>query len=232
MIFKALYRQIINIIFPPLCLSCQTNLPQERIDLAICRACENEIEILSGFYCPECKRRLPEAKKFCHPETKFILAACADYQNKVVQELIHVLKYQKLKSALAPLARIIKPYAASTLKNPADFVFVPIPLHPARERERGFNQAKLIAGLLSPQIHSNNLVRIKNTKSQVEMKNYNDREKNIAGSFCLKNPELIKGKSIVLVDDVFTSGATMKEAARVLKSAGAKTIIGFVVAKA
>ena len=128
--------------------------------------------------------------------------------------------------------------------DPKNTVLVPIPIYKNKERQRGFNQGRLIAEVIAtilagkferPQplsIGNDCLVKIKPTASQTDCKDYKARTKNIAGSFGLKNPGSLKGKDVFLVDDVFTSGATMNEAARLLKEAGAHKIIGFVLTKA
>jgi competence protein ComFC len=228
--------KILKILFPPLCVGCKKRIE----DGIICRPCRETIEVKNGFTCPMCERRLPEAKNACHPEAKFVLAAAASYQNEAVRELIHALKYQSVKTALEPLTEIINTYSQK-VSGPlslviSNCVIVPVPLHPKKERERGFNQAELITRIMNNElgitVQENNLVRTKKTKSQIEVKGYEEREKNIAGCFAIKNPEFIAGRNIILVDDVFTSGATMREAVRVLKEAGARKIIGFVVAKA
>ncbi|MBI4034264.1 MAG: ComF family protein [Candidatus Brennerbacteria bacterium] len=235
--FQKIWREMLNVLFPPLCVACRRKI----LGSAVCADCENSIELRSGFSCPECGRRLPEATR-CHG--KFILAAAASYQNEAVRELVHVLKYQNVKSALLPLAGIINEYLKKLSAGGGsaiggkiqNFIIVPVPLYPKRERERGFNQAELIAGILNGKlgiaIQNDNLMRVRNTESQIKTKSYGEREKNVAGGFKVRRPMAVAGKNVILVDDVFTSGATMREAVRVLKEAGAKKIIGFVVAKA
>ena len=109
-------------------------------------------------------------------------------------------------------------------------------MFPAKERKRGFNQAKLIAEkasvFLNIPIFNNILVKIRDTKTQTEMENYREREKNVTGCFAVSNPKLITDKKLILVDDVFTSGATTNEAVRTLRAAGAVKIIALVIAKA
>ncbi|MDO8500183.1 MAG: phosphoribosyltransferase family protein [bacterium] len=116
-----------------------------------------------------------------------------------------------------------------------NMVFIPIPLYKSRERKRGFNQSGLIAEFLGKHfniaVETKAVCRIKNTLPQIEMKTDYDRQKNIAGVFKVETPDAVKGKIVILIDDVLTSGATLEEAARVLKSAGAKSIWAAVVAR-
>jgi len=279
-----LFSNGMNILFPPICLSCRKNLGKENASLFnknLCADCAPKIEIASGFLCPKCLRRLPELKsagwRTCHPETKFVLGAASSYQNAVVREIIHSLKYQKIKAAAGVLGQILFIYLSKILQNSdwnfENFLVIPIPLHPKKQKERGFNQSSLIAESLLEKMNpvrgrpaegsatstssslkalqslnglgrsasngmnllglqTDNLVKTKNTQSQTQLQNFEEREQNVAASFALKNPASVKNKNIVLIDDVFTSGATMKEAVKVLKSAGAKKIIALVVARA
>ncbi len=116
------------------------------------------------------------------------------------------------------------------------FIVIPIPLSKKRLRERGFNQAELIAKYVAEKFNlpivQDVLIKIKDSPKQSEAKNYKERLKNVEGCFAVKNPELIKGKNIILVDDVFTSGATVKEAIKNLKIARIKKVIVFTVARA
>ena len=202
----------------------------------ICLYCFQKIKINTATFCPVCSRRLPNNKKTCHQDSPFILAAAGFYGDKALDSLIALLKYQKIKQAAIPLGEILTRYLIKNLAlDIKDFVLVPIPLHWRKEKQRGFNQAHLIAdqfakntGLVTAK---NILKRMKNTASQVELKDKEKREINVRGCFAVEKPELLFQKNVIIIDDVFTTGATMKEVASVIKKAGAKKIIGLVVAK-
>ncbi|MDI6821154.1 MAG: phosphoribosyltransferase family protein [Patescibacteria group bacterium] len=240
---KKIIELVFNIIFPPQCVNCKKKIETgNSINSAICKDCFSKMEIANCFYCPLCSRRLYEPKKSCHQETKFILAAATFYENNIIQNLIQALKYNNLKSAAKPLAEILKTYTEKinllSLISAENFIVIPIPLYPKKQRRRGFNQITLIYKNLEqiiseklPKIQENILLRVKNISSQTECANYDEREKNIKDSFIVKNPEIIKNKNVLLIDDVFTSGATLNEAVNVLKNSGAKKIIGLVIAR-
>jgi ComF family protein len=119
-----------------------------------------------------------------------------------------------------------------------NFIIVPVPLHRSKERQRGFNQSKLLAKNIAEHLNLkmlDALKRVKNTKQQAQCKNNEQRIKNVEDCFKIKNPEtaeLIKHKNILLIDDVFTTGATMNEAVRILKQNSCGRIIALVAAKA
>ena len=114
-----------------------------------------------------------------------------------------------------------------------NFVLVPVPLFRKQKRRRGFNQAELIAQELSRffqiPLEAANLIKIRKTKSQARL-NKEQREVNLKNSFALKNPAVIAGRKIILIDDVITTGATLEECAKALKQAGAKQVWGLAVA--
>ena len=185
---------------------------------------------------------MPDNRKTCHKKSLYILAAAAFYNDETIKNLIWRLKYRNEKAAVAPLAKILIEHLKLTgliseigpLK-PKNTILVPIPLHPARERQRGFNQSFLLAEKLAKNFNlnlTNSLSREKNTKPQAEIEDFKKRQENVIDCFSVKNIDEIKGKNILLVDDVSTSGSTLNEAAKVLKKAGAKKIIGLVAARA
>ncbi len=154
-------------------------------------------------------------------------------------------KYQKIKTAAVPLAEILTQYLQNLKLSPCgrcpegtdirNFSIIPVPLHWRREKKRGFNQACLIAEQLSKKtglpVLKNALKRIKNTPSQVELKEKKKRALNVHGCFAVGKPELLFQKNIIILDDVSTSGATMREAIKTARKAGAAKIIGLVVTK-
>lgn len=234
MISKKIGDLLLDILFPPICLNCR-KCPEN--GGLLCDACDSSIKINNTSFCSVCRGRLPENKNHCH-RPPFLLAAAADYDDPVVRDLIHHFKYKNFRSAAGVLEKILNEYlkilADNGLKT-ENFVVVPIPLHPNHERKRGFNQSKLLAEAVAEnfdlEFHEP-LKRIKNNKPQIEMKDDESRRKNISGCFKLANGAEVKNKNILLVDDVFTSGATMNEAAKILKKNGAGKIIALVVAKA
>lgn len=146
-----------------------------------------------------------------------------------MKDLLHLFKYRE-KTALRlffadRMSAFLKMYGISL--SAFDFL-VPVPLHPARLRERGYNQSALLAQELGRTarrpVLGRSLFRIRNTKSQTTLRQ-KERWTNIQSAFTIKYPFVFKHKNILIVDDLFTTGATTSEAARVIKQAGAQQVV-------
>lgn len=164
-----------------------------------------------------------------------------DYNEPFVRNLIQKLKYKPFAKELAqPLALLIITYFKNLEKQPFflrpenGFSIIPIPLFSKRLKWRGFNQseeiAKILAGYFEMPFLQDALLRIKNTIPQIELPK-KGRDENIKDAFACPRPKEIRNKNIILFDDVYTTGATMREAAKALKRAGAKQIVGLTVAR-
>lgn len=244
--FRNLVKKSLNIIFPSQCLGCGTDTMDGRL---ICGECFARIPVYQNFFCGRCRARrpapeaigyggqarLPNAKKICHNDFPFLLASATDY-NEPVKSLIHTLKFRKIRGAAKPLGEILVNYAIKSGFDFSDFSVIPVPLHAARQRERGFNQAELLAEIFaeyfSLPLNNRVLARERKTKAQSELKNFEDRKKNVENCFAVADANATRGKNIILVDDVITSGSTILAAATALKNAGARKIIAMATAKA
>jgi ComF family protein len=156
-----------------------------------------------------------------------------------LRELIHILKYEQVRPAANVLGRMLAE-AVEDLRPlfAGKPVMMPVPLHTRKLRQRGFNQAELIARVaarlmptesrlpLDPDV----LQRCRETQSQIGLSRHQRRE-NMRGAFGVVKPEKIVGREILLVDDVFTTGTTVSECARVLRRAGASKVFVATVAR-
>ena len=158
-------------------------------------------------------------------------AAYGSYESGL-RDLIHLLKYQQVRPAANVLGRMLAEVMADLEPgwSPASVLVVPVPLFSAKLRQRGFNQAELIARVaikLSPAREkysiANLLERSRETQSQIGLTRHQRRE-NLRGAFRVTNREKVTGCEILLVDDVFTTGTTVSECARVLRRAGAARV--------
>lgn len=154
-----------------------------------------------------------------------------------LRELIHLFKYNGIRPAGALLARLLD-QAASQLQLSGELVLIPVPLWSGKRQARGFNQAEAIARAFlrlkpssSIQLDTSSLVRTRETASQTGLTRKQRRE-NVRGAFAVTKGEKVRGRSILLVDDVMTTGTTVNECARVLLRAGAKEVFVATVARA
>ncbi len=239
MVMRALLEFVLDALFPPQCIPCGEKLPRTARFLSCCDACLKNIPMRSGFSCAQCGRRLPLPQNTCHRGTPAV-AAATDFTDASAQALIYALKYSGLTDAARPLAALLHAHLVRhpSLHALARPVLVPIPLHPKRLRTRGFNQSELVARELSRLLSDTlptdaaSLVRTANTTTQTAEATREKRRKNVRGAFAVADASRIRGATVLLVDDVCTSGGTLTEAARALRAAGAAHIIGLVIARA
>lgn len=211
-------KTILNIILPNYCISCNKR------GLDLCFSC-----LIKGN---------PNEK-----ETEDWIYTIYDYKDPIIKKSVWALKYKNKKGIAKIFAEILYPKILEelvdlkTFKNFNNIVLIPIPLSKKRERERGYNQTMLIALELIKidkninfTLGKNILFKNKETKHQALIKNRRERIRNLIGSFTVKNVDLIENKNIILLDDVVTTGATLKEAKKELKKAKAKNIIAFTFA--
>jgi len=229
---------ILDILFPPLCLNChKTLITEQKLQTQyLCDVCYNSIQLNTSLFCPVCRLRLAENKKICS-HANYLLGAAGNYDDPVLRNLIHYFKYNSFENLTPILGELIIKYIENCKFKIENYIVIPIPLHRSKERQRGFNQSKLLAEYIARQLNLNlidALKRTKNTKPQAQCKNNESRTENIKNCFKINDSaiELIKNKNILLIDDVFTTGSTINEAVQILKQNGAQKIIALVVAKA
>ena len=233
--WKKIQNFVLNLLYPQFCFNCG----QEATSY-LCEDCKSTLEILQSHQ--KYSSQKGEENKFS--SSPFAVARdlkdlyfALPYQNLLIKNLIQKFKYQPFVKELAiPLTSLIITHFQLLDNKPnfSDYILIPVPLEKRKLKWRGFNQAEEIGKELSKflkiSLLNNVLAKIKETPSQVELSD-EERKENIKGVFLVKDEELIKNRKILLIDDIYTTGATMEECARVLKTAGAKEIIGIVVAR-
>lgn len=225
------------------CLHCNLNLNNSH-ELYLCKNCKKEIPYVNNSHCIRCGASLgphviSTAKEGC-PSCKgkylpFNTLTSITHYEGVIQTLIHTFKYSRQKFLFTVLNDIV--LAQEKLKEivPNVDVVVPVPLHWLKKMRRGFNQSELLArGIqrcFSKPLSTNNLCRIKNTSSQTQLSK-SQRQRNIRNAFFVNDPKSFKGKKILLVDDVLTTGVTAMECSKKLKEAGARSVHLLILATA
>lgn len=245
MSFEIIKKFILDTLFPISCVICHEE------NLWFCQNCFEKIEIISEQVCPYCEKIssaggaiCPKCRLYFSKKNKVIflhnLLVSAKYKKGGLSKIIHIYKYNFISELNIPLGKII---LKALIKNniPIPDLIIPVPLHPRRLRWRGFNQSELLADFISSNLtvglkiplEKNILQRKKYTQPQMKIKSYKERISNVQGIFCLKKEKLkrIKDKNILLIDDVSTTGSTLLECAKILKSSGAKKVFGAVIAR-
>jgi ComF family protein len=229
----------VSLLYPAVCTVCgervrfgeylcdQCDAKAVRIVAPFCEKCSEPFEgsITSEFTCANCAHR-----------TIHFDAAVSAYRGRgIVREIIHEFKYGRQIHLRHLVARWLQAALHDKRIRGCQFdIIVPVPLHAARQRERGFNQARLLAGLLSAQISIPSkplLDRIRYTTTQTAL-DRSERMENLHNAFRLRKNADVRGSRVLLIDDVLTTGSTLNECARVLKRAGALSVHAATAARA
>lgn len=202
----------------------------------VCRPCWQRIARLDGILCDLCgysfaSRNLPAEEVLCaacrRGDFHFDFARSYGRLEDPLQSIIHQFKYGSHPSLARPLARLIHALWVQSFQDRAPDMIVPVPLHKARQRERGFNQAWLLARHLSRwtqvPLMDRVLVRFRSTAVQAGLSR-GQRRRNIRGAFKVPDRAAVRKRAVLLVDDVFTTGATLNECARMLRKQGAHRV--------
>ena len=226
--FEALSKQFFRIFFPVYCAGCKIE------GTLLCDNCKNNIKRAQQS-CVGCEQFSAQgfSHEHCIQQNKYLpqqLICCFDYKNEVVKNIIHSLKYELVQD----YAEVIAGLCQETFNSlSAIDIIVPVPLHKYKMNSRGFNQSELIAKHLLKDLSKTLLLptalqKIKNTPPQMQL-NRTQRQNNIRNVFVADI--CVEDKSILLVDDVCTTGSTLLECSKALLAAGAKSVICLVFAK-
>ncbi|MGC8838956.1 MAG: ComF family protein [Anaerolineae bacterium] len=225
---QALGRAFLDLLFPPRCGGCGA------VGSWFCVRCWEALSWVPSPVCGRCGMPIPRAG-LCPtcavlPPSPIHIRS-ATYFEGPVREAVHRLKYSGQRALAEPLARVLRQmWGEQGLEAE---VLVPVPLHPAREQERGFNQAALLARelgrLIARPVDEASLRRVRATPPQVGLSR-EERQRNVAGAFQCAG-EALWGKRVALVDDVCTTGATLYAAGQALLEGGAKEVWAVTVAR-
>jgi len=235
---------IADLLFPPRCVSCQS------LGAWFCPHCIEQIEAILPPICQRCglpRGDPPPTGSAASPAGNVVCARCLSASSRLaglracafhtgpLRKAIHYLKYEDLRALAAPLGRLmVESWHRLGSDAPPVDVIVPVTLHARRERERGYNQSALLARELgrglSKAVCERALARTRATSPQVGL-NVGQRHQNVAGAFrCLSRE--VSGATVLLVDDVLTTGATLEAAAAALQDGGARSVWGYTLARA
>ena len=235
---QRVWTEFLDTIFPVRCIGCG------KFGDYVCRECLRAISIKKNFECIGCKRNTPFGQTcYLCTKTNFVdqLLIVSDYKNPLVEKTVKFLKYKFIIDLEQPLFILIKRYLKWLTLDKKFNVFganpllIPVPLHPRRLNWRGFNQSELlaknIADTFQMEISLNVIERTINATSQADIKEKEERLKNLNGIFRIKKVIRIAGREILLIDDICTTGATLNECAKILKANGASKVVALVIAR-
>jgi len=238
---QKLVNELADIVYPKVCLACRSKIVDGSIDGLICAQCWARIKKTVPPFCVACGRHLEKIsvnKNICVPCLKMRLHFDRAYSpcsyEGVIQKLIQEFKYKGKRRLGLPLSKLMVQFIKE-YKLPMDIIdyVIPVPLHNTRLREREFNQAETLCRHICLEFSKSTppgiLQRIRNTRTQTELEP-GERQENVSGSFSVARSGIVKGKHILLVDDVLTTGATCSEAARALKNSGAGIVFALTLA--
>ncbi|HXA83987.1 MAG TPA: ComF family protein, partial [Candidatus Dormibacteraeota bacterium] len=243
---KAASSSLFSLLFPSDCRICRSPLTTIA-SLPVCEPCLAQIVPLEGLLCRVCGEKLfssvvgGEEGALCgvcrRAEPHFRRAAAYGAYEGRLRDLIHLFKYKGTRPAGKLLGSLLN-QAVTAMALPDSLIVVPVPLWSGKRNSRGFNQAEAIARTFthfqtssSIQLDTTVLVRTRETASQTGLTRH-QRRANVRGAFAVRKPEKVKGRSVLIVDDVMTTGTTAGECARVLRRAGAKEVFVATVARA
>lgn len=197
-----------------------------------CTACLRSLPLVSGHGCQSCARPLAGTRdgycRFCRSSPPpFSWAVHLAVYDGVMRSHLYKLKFENRRAIARPLG-VLLGQRLRKLRRPARHaVIVPMPLHPGRLRDRGYNQAALVAeavrAVVQRPIVDRSLVRRRPTLAQAKL-SVTERRENVRGAFAVVDPGAVRGRDVILVDDVYTTGATCTAAATALLKAGASSI--------
>lgn len=214
---NTIFTALLDIFFPRFCLGCHT---------------------YGMWLCQECERTLPRYLPRTSPLPDYsanlsVIRAVYSYDHRLTRSIVHTCKYEGVRELVSVMALAIAGEYQYIPFTDHETVIIPVPLHECKLRERGFNQAELlaqqVASLIGRTVSIEAVRRIKNTRTQVTLPRKQRRD-NVRGAFVCDKTELVAGKKIVLIDDVSTTGSTLSELAGVLRRAGAVDVSALVFA--
>jgi ComF family protein len=238
---KEILTGIVDLVFPPRCTACN-DLLERHGSLPFCPSCLAGIRFIRSPLCPRCGTPFEATEGEDHlcgdcltTERSYAVARSVARYEGALLAAIHRFKYRGKIGIGTVLGRIMADFAAEIWDMKAFERIVPVPLHRKRLRERGFNQSVILARKLSKRfdipLDFTSLRRQSLTPPQVGL-GREARAANVQGAFTVSHPERIAGRKILLVDDVYTTGNTLEECARVLIQAEAKTVSVLTLARA
>jgi len=208
---------LLDLVFPRLCVGCGSE------GSYLCESCVRGIKRRKAQECPECEKpsKLGEYCLKCRPGKNLDgIIAGTDFENEILKHAMHLFKYESVKSLASPLSALFPGTGIESICRNGSAVLVPVPLHKSKLRKRGYSQTELLAEELGRnlkiEVKAGMLSKSKRTAPQMEL-GKKERLVNLSNAFRCKEPSSVTGKTILLVDDICTTGSTLEECAREIR---------------
>ncbi len=214
--FRGLYGAILDALFPPKCVFCKKLLKEDSKD-----------------FCPECGKAHSGSGELITGVGAFSLCVSALNYKDDVRKAFHRFKFGGKVNYASPFGRLMADTIKNQLKDRYDIITW-VPISARRRRNRGYDQAMLLAysvALELEDVAAEAIHKVKDTPAQSNINDPSRRKSNIRDAYAVLDPSLIMGKRVLLIDDIFTTGATLSECSRVLLNAGAAEVVGAVFAR-
>ncbi len=240
LLFQTVSNYFLHFFFPRTCFCCGCDLPFDSADY-LCTSCNQGLQKPGPHICQRCGAVLKSGGAHCYAcrgskakEYKCQKIRSAFIFNVVSRALVHALKYRQADYVALAMGKKMIPGFARSPELAETNLIIPVPLHIKKQRARGYNQSELLAHSFAKEaglpLDTVSLIRTRNTVSQTQL-GRQGRLENMVGAFTCIHPENVKGKTILLIDDVATTGATLEGCAVALKQAGAKRVFAYTFAR-
>lgn len=237
---KLFWASLIDIIYPRYCLICSSSIIDSSYDGA-CRVCFEKIKVNVSPFCNKCgyplksiSARRDSCSKCRNLQYYFDRALSVCEYSGIAKRCIQLFKYKRKLIIGRNLSKIMLGFLKDHFSIDNIDLVTAVPLHKSKMKERGFNQAEILAEFIRINLDLpaafNNLKRTRNTLTQYQLP-LCERQLNIQGAFDCTDKSFFKNKSVLIVDDIFTTGATLNECSRILKNAGAKKVYTLTMAR-
>lgn len=230
----------LHVLFPRTCFACGKDLPYHA-QTPLCSVCENGLTLPGPLICQRCGVVLKSGGAHCFHcrgskadtyKCKIIRSACNF--NEFSRGLVYALKYQGADYVAPYMGSVMAQRFGMLAELSGANLVIPVPLFKKRYQQRGYNQSELLARAFCKQTHlpldTTSLIRVRDTGSQTKLGRA-ARVTNMTGAFEVKDVAAIKGKTILLIDDVATTGSTLEACAQALRKAGAKRVMAYTFAR-
>lgn len=237
-------RAFLDFVLPPRCRICNVSTAGSKMPW-VCQACWLTVDYITPPICQQCGQPLAaplegiaSATHRCgtcllHPPP-FEQARAVGFYDGVLRDVIHAMKYQRVYGLVRPLADLLQAQFVFHWHNPRPEALIPVPLHRSKLWEREFDQALALARHMGKQVGipvwAEMLMRYRRTAPQVGL-SAAERRRNVQGAFRLRESQTCEGRALLLIDDVYTTGATIQECARLLRQAGAAWVGVYTLAR-